>query len=52
VLNEADAGMKIADLCRKHGISDTTFPGGVRISVFKASGTITRKVERTDLHKG
>ncbi|WP_261510701.1 response regulator transcription factor [Burkholderia multivorans] len=26
--------------------------GGVRISVFKAGGTITRKVERTDLHKG
>jgi hypothetical protein len=26
VLKEADAGMKIADLCRKHGISDTTFP--------------------------
>jgi putative transposase len=25
VLNEADAGMKVADLCRKHGISDATF---------------------------
>ncbi|TDV01141.1 transposase, partial [Paraburkholderia caballeronis] len=22
VLKEADAGMKVADLCRKHGISD------------------------------
>ncbi|MES9938052.1 MAG: IS3 family transposase [Sedimenticola sp.] len=25
ILNEADAGMKVADLCRKHGISDTTY---------------------------
>lgn len=25
VLKEADAGIKVADLCRKHGISDATF---------------------------
>ncbi|MDR8878121.1 hypothetical protein FEP63_06370 [Burkholderia multivorans] len=25
VLKEADAGMKVTDLCRKHGISDATF---------------------------
>ncbi|AQQ29389.1 transposase [Burkholderia cenocepacia] len=25
VLKEADAGMKVADLCRKHGIADATF---------------------------
>lgn len=25
VLKEADAGMKVQDLCRKHGISDVTF---------------------------
>lgn len=25
VLKESDAGMKVADLCRKHGISDATF---------------------------
>ncbi len=25
VLKEADAGMKVADLCRKHCISDATF---------------------------
>lgn len=25
VLKEADAGMKVADLCRKHGISNATF---------------------------
>ncbi len=25
VLKEADAGMKVSDLCRKHGISDATF---------------------------
>jgi putative transposase len=27
VLNEAEAGAKVADLCRKHGISDVTFYG-------------------------
>lgn len=25
VLKEAEAGMKVADLCRKHGISDATY---------------------------
>lgn len=25
VLKEGEAGMKVADLCRKHGISDVTF---------------------------
>jgi putative transposase len=25
VLKEAEAGMKVQDLCRKHGISDVTF---------------------------
>ena len=25
VLKEADAGMKVQDLCRKHGVSDVTF---------------------------
>lgn len=25
VLKEADAGMKVADVCRKHGVSDATF---------------------------
>lgn len=25
VLKEADAGIKVPDLCRKHGISDVTF---------------------------
>ena len=25
VLNEAEAGVKAADLCRKHGMSDATF---------------------------
>lgn len=38
VLKEADAGAKVAELCRKHGISDATFYnwrsryGGVEIS--------------------
>jgi putative transposase len=25
ILKEADAGMKISELCRKHGISDATY---------------------------
>ena len=25
ILNEADAGMKVSDVCRKHGISDATY---------------------------
>lgn len=25
ILKEADAGVKVAELCRKHGISDATF---------------------------
>ena len=25
ILKEADAGMKVGDLCRKHGISDATY---------------------------
>jgi putative transposase len=25
VLKEADVGIKVADLCRKHGVSDATF---------------------------
>ena len=25
ILNEADAGMAVKDLCRKHGISDATY---------------------------
>jgi putative transposase len=25
ILKQADAGMKVVDLCRRHGISDATF---------------------------
>jgi putative transposase len=25
ILNEADAGVKVRDICRKHGISDATY---------------------------
>ena len=25
ILNEADSGMAVKDLCRKHGISDATY---------------------------
>ena len=41
ILNEAEAGMKVADVCRKHGISSPTYYtwknkyGGMRISDIK-----------------
>lgn len=41
ILQEADAGMKVKDLCRKHGISDATFYnwkakyGGLSVSELK-----------------
>jgi len=28
ILKEADTGMKVADICRKHGISDATYYNG------------------------
>lgn len=28
ILNEAEAGMKVKELCRKHGISDATYYNG------------------------
>lgn len=41
ILREADAGMKVKDICRKHGISDATYYnwkakyGGLSISELK-----------------
>lgn len=41
ILKEADAGMKVKDICRKHGISDATYYnwkakyGGLSISELK-----------------
>jgi putative transposase len=41
ILQEQDAGLKVADICRKHGISDATFfnwkkrYGGMTISEIK-----------------
>jgi len=41
ILREADAGMKVKDLCRKHGISDATYYnwkakyGGMGVSELK-----------------
>jgi len=41
ILKEADAGMKVRDLCRKHGISDATYYtwkskyGGMEVSDLK-----------------
>ncbi len=28
ILKEADAGLKVSDICRKHGISDATYYNG------------------------
>lgn len=41
ILKEADAGMKVAEICRKHGISDATYYnwkakyGGMAVSDLK-----------------
>jgi putative transposase len=41
ILKEADAGMKVADICRKYGISDATYYnwkakyGGMEVSDLK-----------------
>ena len=41
ILKEADAGMKVAEICRKHGISDATYYnwkakyGGMEVSDLK-----------------
>ena len=41
ILNEAEAGIKVPDLCRKHGTSDATFYewrakyGGMESSIMK-----------------
>jgi putative transposase len=41
ILREADAGMKVKDICRKHGISDATYYnwkakyGGMGVSELK-----------------
>ena len=41
ILREADAGMKVKDVCRKHGISDATYYnwkakyGGMSVSELK-----------------
>lgn len=46
VLKEADAGTKIKELCRKHGISDTTYYnwkakfGGVSISDLRRDAAV------------
>jgi len=46
VLKEHEAGMKTADLCRKHGISDATFYnwkakyGGLQVSEAKRLRTL------------
>lgn len=46
ILKEQEAGLKVADLCRKHGISDATFYkwktrcGGLEVSEAKRLRTL------------
>lgn len=55
VLKEAEAGMKVADLCRKYGISDATFYnwkakfGGMAVS--EAQRLKTLEAENNKLKK-
>ena len=52
ILKEADAGMKVADVCRKHGVSEPTYYkwksryGGLEASELKLT------VRRSDKAKG
>ncbi len=46
ILKEAEAGMKVADVCRKHGISDATYYnwkakfGGMSVSEAQRLGAL------------
>ena len=52
ILKEADAGMKIGELCRKHGISDATYYqwkskyGGMEASDLKRVRAENAKLKR------
>jgi putative transposase len=52
VLKEAEAGMKVADLCRKHGISDATFYtwrsryGGMEVSEARRAHQLEEENQR------
>ena len=52
ILAEADAGRKVAELCRKHGISDATFYnwkskyGGMSLSDLKRMKELEHELSR------
>jgi putative transposase len=52
ILQEADAGMKVADLCRKYGFSDATFYnwkskfGGMSLSEARRLKTLEQENSR------
>jgi len=49
ILKEAEAGMKVAEVCRKHGISDATYYnrnskfGGMSVSEAQRLKTLVRR---------
>ena len=52
ILNESDAGVKVKDICRKHGISDATYYnwkskyGGMSASKLKRMKEIEAELSR------
>ena len=52
ILKESDAGLKVAEICRKHGISDTTYYnwkakyGGTSVSDLKLMKEMEAELSR------
>jgi putative transposase len=52
ILKEADSGMKVKDICRKHGISDATYYtwksryGGMSASELKRTRELEKELSR------
>src|SRR5690606_10702773 len=58
ILKEADAGMKVADVCRKHGVSEPTYYkwkskyGGLEASELKRIKDAGSREHQTQAHQG
>ena len=58
ILKEADAGVKAAELCRKHGISDATFTtgaavtGGLEVSELRRLRQLAEENRRLKVDRG
>ena len=56
ILKEAESGVKVADLCRKHGMSDATFYtwrakyGGMDTSIMKRMKELEEKNRRLKMY--